>query len=59
MSRCSHGLHNTINSLITVMNPYLPLDINQWSVDFDPYGFTVRADWLTQAEKTEDETILL
>lgn len=36
------------------MNFRLPSTINQWHVEFDPYGFAHDADWLKQAERTED-----
>lgn len=36
------------------MNHRLPAAINQWHVEFDPYGFANRADWLTLAQRTED-----
>ena len=36
------------------MNPDLPSCINQWHVEYDPYGFTRNANWLQSAEKTED-----
>lgn len=36
------------------MNPRLPAALNQWHVEFDPYGFANNADWLKQADKTED-----
>lgn len=36
------------------MNHRLPAAINNWHVRFDPYGFAIHADWLKQAEKTED-----
>jgi len=36
------------------MNLDLPPEINQWHVEYDPYGFTKSANWLSSAEKTED-----
>ena len=36
------------------MNRRLPAAINQWHVEFDPYGFAKQAGWLKQAERTED-----
>ena len=36
------------------MNLRLPAAINQWHVEFDPYGFANQVDWLKQAERTED-----
>jgi len=36
------------------MNHELPPEINQWHIEYDPYGFTQRTDWLTSAERSED-----
>ncbi len=39
---------------MTVKNKDIPDSINQWHVEFDPYGFTDDVNWLEKAEKTED-----
>lgn len=36
------------------MNLRIPNSINQWLIEFDPYGFTREEGWLESAEKTED-----
>ena len=36
------------------MNENISASLNQWDADFDPYGFVERADWVENAEKTED-----
>ncbi len=37
-----------------IRNKRISSNINQWQVEFDPYGFTENEDWLVNAEKTED-----
>jgi hypothetical protein len=40
--------------MVPFMNTDLPPAINQWHVEYDPFGFTKSSGWLTSAEKTED-----
>ena len=36
------------------MNSKLPISIDVWQTDFDPYGMLENVDWLARAEKVED-----
>ena len=37
-----------------ISNPEISDSINQWGIEFDPYGFTTKVNWLEDAEKVED-----
>ena len=35
-------------------NPKVSASINQWTVEFDPYGFAEDENWLEKADKVKD-----
>jgi hypothetical protein len=39
---------------IMFTNKKISENINQWNIEYDPYGFSTDENWLKKAEKTED-----
>ena len=37
-----------------ISNKRIPDSINQWNIEYDPYGFSKEETWLEAAELTED-----
>jgi hypothetical protein len=40
------------------MNYQLPIAIDAWKTEFDPYGLRISSDWLQRAERVEDILLL-